>query len=60
MCYQENTVTVTVAELAMTSFSDATTNRNNYICDASPTEAKVSSDNVTVAVTFFTTLCKCK
>jgi hypothetical protein len=42
----------------MASLSDATTNNNNYICDASPKEAKVRIDIVAVAVIFFTTLCK--
>ncbi len=55
-------VPVTVGILAMASLSDATTNSNNYICDASPKETKVNTDTVAVAVAviFFITLCQSK
>jgi hypothetical protein len=60
MCCQEKALTVTMAVLAMTSFSDDTTNSDSYICDASPKETKVSTDTVAVAVIFFITLCLSK
>ena len=49
-----------MAVFAMASLSDARSNNNNYICDATPKEAKVRIDIVAVAVIFFTKLCECK
>ncbi len=56
MCCQVNAPTVTIAVLAIVSLSDATTNSDNYICDASPKEAMVRIDTVAVVVIFQLTL----
>jgi hypothetical protein len=56
MCCQENALAVTMAVLSMASLSDTKMNSDNYICDASPTEAKVRIDTVAVVVIFQLTL----